>query len=106
MQNANHSLTIVEVQRKGLCAPAGEQRACVRVAQLPFDLFPPPGLYHAYAKTALVGRTPRPDKDPARSHRLRLDRYDEQDFSELKQAMMEDNLWVLGDATSRRRSAR
>lgn len=94
VQHANGSTAVVEVQRKGLCPRAGEGGACVRVAQLPFDLFPPPGLYRAYAKTALVGRTPRPDKDPARSHRLRLDRYDEQDFSELKQAMMEDNLWV------------
>lgn len=106
VQHANRSTAIVEVQRKGLCPRAGEPGACVRVAQLPFDLFPPPGLYHTYAKTALVGRTPRPDRDPARSHRLRLDRYDAQDFSELKQAMMEDSLWVLGDGTSRRRSAR
>ena len=40
-------------------------------------------------------RAARPDLDPKRSHRLRLDRYDEIDFDNLKAQMVKEGLWVL-----------
>jgi hypothetical protein len=51
---------------------------------LPADKFPWAANYRfTDAKaTAYVGRILRPNKDPSRSHRLRLDRYDMQDFDE------------------------
>ena len=62
---------------------------------LPFDKFPGAGAYPGAAASALVGRTARPDLDPKRSHRLRLDRYDEQDFDDLRAAMIKEGLWLL-----------
>ena len=62
---------------------------------LPTGLFPPPGEYSAHRAYALVGRSLRPDLDPKRSHRLRLDRYDEVDFENLREAMVKDGLWLL-----------
>ena len=94
---ANTSTSVVSLRNQRFCRGGG---GCLRIGHLPFGLFPPPGLYRAYAKTALVGRTPRPDKDPARSHRLRLDRYDDIDFTNLQQAMMEDGLWKLSGKRS------
>lgn len=90
---ANMTTSVVELRNKRFCR--GGDGTCLRIGHLPFDRFPPPGLYRAYRSSALVGRTPKPDNDPARSHRLRLDRYDEIDFSNLKQAMVEDGLWVM-----------
>ena len=93
---ANTTTSVLELRSKRFCR--GGDGGCLRIGQLPYDRFPPPGLYRAYRSTAFVGRTPRPDKDPARSHRLRLDRYDEIDFSNLKHAMMEDGLWMMDGA--------
>ena len=39
----------------------------------------------------LISRSPK----PAQRDRLRLDRYDRQDFEELEQAMKADGLWFL-----------
>ena len=78
----------------------GLQDGCLRLALLPMDLFPPPvpGAFAAAAanSTALVGRSPRPD----RGHRLRLDRYDEVDFDTQREAMVADGLWFVEDARS------
>ena len=61
---------------------------------LPHDKFPPAGQYVGSKGTALVGRSARPDLDPKRSHRLRLDRYDEVDFDNLRGAMATEGLWL------------
>ena len=74
----------------------GDDGACLRLGLLPANLFPPPNGYHAVRDVALTGRTIRPNKDPTRSHRLRLDRYDEVDFDTLREAMLADGLWRLG----------
>ena len=64
---------------------------CLTLGMMPRDLFPPPGAFPPYRGSALVGRSERPSRD----HRLRLDRYDERDFTELKAAMVADGLWLL-----------
>ena len=74
----------------------GDDGACLRLGLLPANLFPPPDGYPAVRDVALAGRTIRPNKDPTRSHRLRLDRYDEVDFDTLREAMVADGLWRLG----------
>ena len=73
----------------------GDDGACLRLGLLPANLFPPPNGYPAVRDVALTGRTIRPNKDPTRSHRLRLDRYDEVDFDTLRVAMLADGLWRL-----------
>ena len=75
-----------------LALPRGGPR--LSIAQLPSALFPPAGEYAAHAASALVGRSARPH----RSHRLRLDRYDDEDFDGLRKAMKDDGLWRLGPA--------
>ena len=70
----------------------------LRLAMLPSNLFPNAGSFtgdRATRAEALVGRVVRPDQDPARSHRLRLDRYDEVDFEQMRAAMVSAGLWVL-----------
>ena len=97
--NANdpNRTAVVSLRKHSWCQPAS--LGCLTIGMLPSDLFPAPGQYAAVRDRALVGRTPRPDIDPRRSHRLRLDRYDERDFSDLRGAMEKDGLWVVG-ATS------
>ena len=75
------------------CGAATTSDSCLRIALLPTAQFPPPfaGAYRAANATALVGRSQRPD----RGHRLNLDRYDERDFESLREAMVEDGLWLL-----------
>lgn len=84
----------------------------LRLGLLPRHQFPPAFMFGKNAESsgdsptqpddassrrasALVGRIVRPDKDPRRSHRLRLDRYDERDFDEMRSAMIAAGLWVL-----------
>lgn len=69
--------------------------AGIEMGLLPADRFPRADLYVRSKETALVGRTARPEMDPTRTHRLRLDRYDERDFDELREAMSKDGLWLL-----------
>lgn len=71
-----------------LRAQRGES-ASVTLAMLPSDRFPRAGTYTAARDTALVGRSLR----PFFGHRLRLDRYDERDFTSLREAMVADGLW-------------
>ena len=75
------------------CGAAAASEGCLRIALLPTAQFPPPfaGAYRSANTTALVGRSQRPD----RGHRLNLDRYDERDFEILRDAMIEDGLWLL-----------
>ena len=70
---------------------------CLRIGMLPSDQFPSAGMYHGktHSPKARVGRMARPDLDPKRSHRLRLDRYDEKDFDDLRKAMVNAGLWML-----------
>ena len=75
------------------CRP--EALGCLKVGMLPADRFPAAGQYGGAQSAALVGRSPKPDLDPKRSHRLRLDRYDDQDFDDLRGAMVRDKLWLL-----------
>ena len=92
VENAN-STSVIHLQGRGFCKTS-EDLGCLRIGMLPLDRFPAGGGYAANKANAIVGRTPRPDLDPARSHRLRLDRYDEKDFSDVKAAMEKDGLWV------------
>ena len=86
---------LISLRRRPWCAQKGA--GCLQVGMLPHDLFPHPGAYHPSAKgrAPLVGRSPKPDLDPKRSHRLRLDRYDQKDFDDLRAAMVSDRLWLL-----------
>ena len=78
-------------------------RASRRVAQLPLDSFPPAGSA-PYAESALFGRSERryhhkkcgvPKGEPCGYYnRLRLDRYDEDDFVALRSSMVKDGLWL------------
>ena len=77
-----------------LYATFGKKRFTgLRLALMPLDLFPPPakGAYAAAKATALAARAPNPR---AERHRLRLDRYDESDFTALRASMAEEGLWV------------
>ena len=77
-----------------LYATFGKKRFTgLRLALMPLDLFPPPakGAYAAVKATALAARAPNPR---AERHRLRLDRYDESDFTALRASMAEEGLWV------------
>ena len=91
MEHPN-STNVILLQGRGFCRRGDE--GCLRIGMLPIDRFPAGGSYVSNKATAIVGRTPRPDLDPARSHRLRLDRYDEKDFSDVRAAMEKDGLWV------------
>ena len=88
-----NTTAIVALRRRSWCEPA--QLGCLQIGMLPMDRFPGPGQFPELRATALVGRSPRPDLDPKRSHRLRLDRYDEIDFDNLKAQMVTDGLWLL-----------
>ena len=46
-------------------------------------------------QVALVGRSNRPYANNQPTHRLRLDRYDDVDFEQLREKMVADGLWVL-----------
>ena len=76
----------------------------LRLGMLPRDLFPPAFLYEpssgAERKAALVGRVVRPNPDPARSHRLRLDRYDETDFEDMVSTLKSIGAWITEDPGS------
>lgn len=72
-----------------------DSKPCLRIGMLPHDRYPPPGQFPDARQTAFVGRAVRPDVDPKRSHRLRLDRYDNQDFDDLVAAMKAQSLWLL-----------
>ena len=67
----------------------------LRLALLPMDRFPNAKHFPMYRTTAIVGRVVRPEKDPTRVHRLRLDRYDDVDFDEMREAMQSMGLWQL-----------
>ena len=90
--NAEQPNATAVIRLKGKLCTGGD---CLRLGQLPANLFPAPGAYPTFQSEAMVGRTNRPDKDPKRSHRLRLDRYDETDFDNLKEAMTAEGLWLL-----------
>ena len=87
-----NATAVIRFQGKQLCFGGDD---CLRLGQLPANLFPSPGAYSTFKAEAIVGRTNRPDHDPKRSHRLRLDRYDEIDFDNLKEAMTAEGLWLL-----------
>ena len=73
-------------------ATFGRKRfAGMRLALLPLDAFPTPGSYQEAKATALAGRAVN---RRAERHRLRLDRYDESDFTALRASMVEEGLWV------------
>jgi len=64
----------------------------LRLGVLPASFFDSPNLYgHNEPAGALFGRSAKPEQ----RDRLRLDRYDEQDFVELYAAMKADGLWLL-----------
>ena len=64
----------------------------LRLGVLPASFFDSPNLYGRNEPTgALFGRSAKPEQ----RDRLRLDRYDEQDFVELVTAMKADGLWLL-----------
>ena len=88
-----NATAIVSLRKRAWCQP--ERLGCLKIGMLPADRFPAAGQYEGARRTALVGRSPRPDLDPRRSHRLRLDRYDEKDFDDLRAAMRRDGLWNL-----------
>ena len=88
-----NSTAVVALRKRSWCEP--HALGCLRIGMLPMDRFPGPGDFSAMRATALVGRSPRPDLDPKRSHRLRLDRYDDIDFEDLKTRMVADGLWML-----------
>ena len=96
LQNAlrPNSTAVVEVLRSRAHRWCKEE-PCMRIGMLPHDKFPPPGGFPDARTTAFVGRAARPDLDPKRSHRLRLDRYDERDFDNLVAAMKAQGLWLL-----------
>ena len=65
---------------------------CLRVGLMPDELFPTTGAaYREAAATALIARSTK----PTFRDRLRLDRYDDTDFDELRTAMKADHLWFL-----------
>ena len=67
----------------------------LRLAMLRDDLFPAPGSWPTTKQVALVGRSNRPYANNQPTHRLRLDRYDDVDFEQLREKMVADGLWVL-----------
>jgi len=73
----------------------GGKHKGLTLALLPRDTFPNAFEYLKHKATAFVGRVVRPEKDPKRTHRLRLDRYDEIDFDDMRSAMIKDGLWAL-----------
>lgn len=89
------AVAVVVLQRRSWCTPSS--LGCLKIGMLPANAFPAPGVYRASADdaAALVGRSAKPDLDPKRSHRLRLDRYDEIDFDDLKGQMVKDGLWLI-----------
>jgi len=72
----------------------------LQVALLPKARFPNAFEFPNFKETAFVGRVVRPEKDPKRTHRLRLDRYDEVDFDEMRQATKAMGLWLLGNLST------
>merc|ERR1719291_1157192 len=92
LSNETGTTGFVSVQQGG---------ASLRFGLLPETLFPPavPGAYVAARETALIGRSQRPSAGhPSKTtpgDRLRLDRYDMQDFDMLRSAMVADGLWKL-----------
>lgn len=83
------------------CAVVTLQRYVgLRIGLLPASLFPSASAYRRANSTALVGRVLRPNLDPLRSHRLRLDRYDDVDFDQLREAMVSAGLWLLPQSES------
>ena len=76
---------IVSLNKRAWCqTTTASSGGCLKIGMLPFDQFPPAGSYLGalHSPNARVGRVSRPDLDPKRSLRLRLDRYDEKDFDE------------------------
>ena len=91
--NPNQTATFA-LRKQKWCTPA--QLGCLKIGLLPADKFPSPGQYPASkAAKPFVARANRPDLDPKRSHRLRLDRYDEIDFDNLREQMVKEGLWLL-----------
>lgn len=84
MTNRSDQLTVVTLSCGG----------GVRVGMLPDSFFNTPRLYGApmtaRVPSALIARSPK----PAQRDRLRLDRYDAQDFAEIVSAMKAEGLWV------------
>jgi len=85
--------TPVVLKLKGGCV---EGRGELRMGLLPESFFAQWVLYgpsqgSAAAAAALISRSPK----PSQRDRLRLDRYDAQDFTELVAAMKESGLWFL-----------
>ena len=76
----------------------------LRIGYLPSDKFPlakPPGTAPpAGYEAAFLKRLWRQPKDGSRTHRLRLDRYDETDFDDMRDNMKAEGLWLLTDSES------
>jgi hypothetical protein len=89
-----NSTSVISLRHRNFCAGGGSD-SCLRIGQLPADRFPPAGHFPQHRAHAIIGRSARPDLDPKRSHRLRLDRYDEVDFENLRTQMVKDGLWLL-----------
>ena len=87
LNEASPNVTATAVLGKRWCGADG----CLKLGLLPADRFPKPGASSHVRASALVGRAERPN----RNHRLRLDRYDEQDFEVLEAAMRREGLWML-----------
>lgn len=69
----------------------------LRMGMLPAQLFPNPPPSETPPQTkavALVGRAPRSYNNRP-SHRIRLDRYDDDDFQEQRMGMSTEGLWLL-----------
>ena len=82
-------------KRAAAAAAAG---GCLRVGLLPYDRFPRHGEWAALRETAMVWHGPRTrGTQPFRGHRLRLDRYDEEDFARMAAVLKADpGLWAVG----------
>lgn len=85
--NPNQTAVVI-LRKKKWCTEAGW---CLHIGMLPMNLFPVQGKYPQSKSTALIGRSIRPKV----RHRLRLDRYDDEDFDSLRINMMNDGLWLL-----------
>ena len=94
-----NGIAVIRLRHPKWCASdgtvEGTARPCMRLGQLPADLFPLAGDFPPHRMHAIIGRSARPDLDPKRSHRLRLDRYDDIDFDNLRKQMVSDGLWLL-----------
>ena len=75
-----------------MCAARTGAALGLRLAVLPASFFDSPNLY---GRNEPAGAVFSRSAKPVQRDRLRLDRYDQQDFVELYAAMKADGLWLL-----------